>query len=308
MKQSVCALVLSLAACVGGFENTPFVGTTTGSVTGRLEGPIDPSRAFVAIVADSARTASVAADGSFTIDGLRRGAHSLVAFTGLGRSAIVEIEIFAERTVTAELHLAAEASIGGRVTIEHGFSATAPPHIAVEELPIASVADSHGTFELFGLPAGCWRLVVTSAGFESVRALVCVEAGARTERLFRLRSQGAHAGNSCSPCTTDAHCGGGLCITAGQERYCTQVCDAHQPCPSGYSCLEVEPGVQACSLPHSSCTAHQDFADRLSCSDDATCGIDGVDDGVCDVSSRCTLSCHSASCPQGSVCVDGGCR
>jgi len=302
------AICLLLAGCVGGLDNTPFEGSATGSITGRLTGTIDPIRAFVSILGAPVVTASVAADGSFQIDGIARGPHRLYAFNGTDGSALTDVEVFGARTVTAPITLLPEASIAGRVTWEHGFPAQAPAHLGVEEVPLEAESDAHGRFEIAGLFEGCWHVLATSAGFAPSRALICVHGGERAEQLFRLRDGSVHAGALCAPCSAADQCAGALCVTAGQEQHCSQACNANHPCPAAFACLEVEPGVHACALPHASCTALEDFGAQAGCADDASCGIDGVDDAICDGAMRCTLACPAASCPEGSTCIDGACH
>ena len=40
----------------------------------------------------------------------------------------------------------------------------------------------------------------------------------------------------CTPCTDDAQCGGGVCITLGGDAFCLPTCPFEGACPTGYAC------------------------------------------------------------------------
>ncbi len=59
----------------------------------------------------------------------------------------------------------------------------------------------------------------------------------------------------CQLCLIDAHCGGGVCVEVGADRFCTRGCETDDDCPASTSCGEVEAGGARVCLPASgTCT------------------------------------------------------
>lgn len=48
------------------------------------------------------------------------------------------------------------------------------------------------------------------------------------------------------PCDRAADCAAGVCITAGERKYCSRPCGAGDRCGSGYHCQPIAPGGSAC--------------------------------------------------------------
>lgn len=305
MKRHICLSLLLSSACVGGFDDRPFL-PGEGSVVGQLPLPVDPAKAYVAIADEQglAASSSVAADGSFRIDRLSRGKHRLIAATGVGLAGTVEVEVYSGRSIPVSVALVDAARLEGRVVLEEMFDDHGASTIFIAELPRAAHNDAHGRFALSDLPPTCLTVRVEHAGFLTHTASVCPEAGEVAIHNARLRHASTHAAPICAPCTEAAQCHGGLCLDAGSERFCSQPCDGATLCPAGFVC-----DGSACRLPHQSCTAVSDFGAHLSCGAAEDCGLPGVDDALCDPLGTCTLVCSDDhQCPSGAHCVSDGAR
>ena len=70
----------------------------------------------------------------------------------------------------------------------------------------------------------------------------------------------------CYPCKNDNQCGGGKCVTMGQDLYCAIYCEGAQDCPGGFDCEQVASpdGNYGLCLPVSgTCDCRQDNAGEL---------------------------------------------
>ena len=56
----------------------------------------------------------------------------------------------------------------------------------------------------------------------------------------------------CFPCKNDNQCGGGKCVSMGEDDYCAIYCDGDEECPGGFACTgEGREGSEGLCLPHS---------------------------------------------------------
>lgn len=103
------------------------------------------------------------------------------------------------------------------------------------------------------------------------------------------------------PCTTNDMCTSGLCAIddGAGDSFCTQLCDAATPCPSGFECASVEGGSSACRPTMAglgeACTGPGDCLSNM-CAESANGRF-------------CTRTCGSAmACPAGFECLatEGG--
>jgi hypothetical protein len=142
----------------------------------------------------------------------------------------------------------------------------------------------------------------------------------------------------CAPCVADAQCGLGgvaaLCIgtrvgDTDAGSYCLPTLAAGESCvgnhrPFAAAALDAQgqPSVSidgasaaACALRATSCQALANYQAAVSCggaSDDARCGVEGLDDGRCRLVAgqgvyQCTIPCVTASdCVNGATCTIQG--
>jgi hypothetical protein len=110
------------------------------------------------------------------------------------------------------------------------------------------------------------------------------------------------------PCQTDSQCNSGLCVMTPDGKQCTIPCQ--DECPPGWAC-----GLHKPSLPDEVyvCVPLSMSLCRP-CADHADCHLNGVDLGeTCAPygpgGSFCATPCgDEGECPDGYLCVDGGCR
>lgn len=104
------------------------------------------------------------------------------------------------------------------------------------------------------------------------------------------------AGSLGDPCDANTQCASGMCAASGEDRFCTNLCDASSPCPEGYGCTSAG-AVDVC-VPNGGalggeCAANEDCATGI-------CAFE-------DERAYCTRICDAASpCPDYMQCVDSG--
>ncbi len=104
------------------------------------------------------------------------------------------------------------------------------------------------------------------------------------------------AGSLGDPCDANAQCGSGMCATSEGRQFCTDLCDASSPCPTGYRCESA--GVTDVCVPDGgalggACEANADCATNI-------CAFE-------EERSYCTRICDASSpCPDAMSCVDSG--
>ncbi len=59
--------------------------------------------------------------------------------------------------------------------------------------------------------------------------------------------------NLCTPCSADAQCGAGYCLTFSDGLRCTRPCDEARPCPNGYECRDTLPAGRPEAPPTRQC-------------------------------------------------------
>ncbi|MGE0784800.1 MAG: CAP domain-containing protein [Sandaracinaceae bacterium] len=102
------------------------------------------------------------------------------------------------------------------------------------------------------------------------------------------------AGSLGDPCTANAQCASGMCASADGRQFCTALCDASSPCPTGFAC-ESAGSVNVC-VPDGGalggeCASNADCATHI-------CAVE-------DDRSYCTRLCDTGSpCPDDMACVD----
>ncbi|MCA9608931.1 MAG: matrixin family metalloprotease [Myxococcales bacterium] len=104
------------------------------------------------------------------------------------------------------------------------------------------------------------------------------------------------AGSLGDPCDANSECASEMCATTGEDRFCTQLCDASSPCPEGYGCTSAG-AVNVC-VPNGGalggdCAANEDCATGI-------CAFE-------EDRAYCTRLCDASSpCPEYMQCVDSG--
>lgn len=117
-------------------------------------------------------------------------------------------------------------------------------------------------------------------------------------RVGALACRGAcgTAGSLGDPCSANEQCGSGMCAMADGQQFCTDLCDASSPCPTGYACTSA--GSVSVCVPDGGalgghCDANEDCATNICAFEESR--------------SYCTRICDSGSpCPDQMGCVESG--
>jgi len=97
-------------------------------------------------------------------------------------------------------------------------------------------------------------------------------------------------------CTTNADCLSGLCAMQGGSSFCTSLCDASSPCPSGLDCAAIDEGTSVCIPGEGAAGLGASCASNDDCASDV-CVSQGTSD-------YCTRFCSASDpCPRDYGCV-----
>jgi hypothetical protein len=297
------------SACFGGLDNRPFEpGSGPAELQGSIAGPIDPARAYVAILDPRGLVAPVDASGRFAFTAtLAPGMLEIAASTGLGNATRREVTLYAARTLDLSLSPEPGASISGVVRVD--VSSTTAPSVRVEDLPVEThAALAGGAFELTSLPPGPIHLVASEPGFESAAVDLDPGSGTSTRAELHLVALGA---NTCGACVSDRECKRRVCGAFASahfmitEHACASECGSGGSCPSGFRCTadQSAPARSICVPASTTCAAFASLESSAQCSADAMCGM-GISDGICRTN-HCTVACFNGQtdCPFGTMCV-----
>ncbi|MCA9615572.1 MAG: matrixin family metalloprotease [Myxococcales bacterium] len=104
------------------------------------------------------------------------------------------------------------------------------------------------------------------------------------------------AGSLGDPCDANSECASEMCATTGEDRFCTQLCDASSPCPEGYGCTSAG-AVNVC-VPNGGA-----LGGECAANEDCATGICAFEEDR----AYCTRLCDASSpCPEYMQCVDSG--
>ena len=133
-------------------------------------------------------------------------------------------------------------------------------------------------------------------------------------------------GNLCDPCQSNEECGGGICArnptgADGNQRICTESCDADEDCPQAFACQihqidGVAQGkicVPTSTVGNASCDAYRSYNEQVGCHAAALCGPLNGGNWMCVGAfnpifgtGTCGLWCATdTDCPDGNVCAPG---
>jgi hypothetical protein len=303
------ALAATTASCFGGLDNRPFEpGAGGAELKGTLMGPIDTTRAYVALVDHPGLMASVDTQGRFAFSStLAPGAYDLAASTGMGHATRRSITLYAMRTLNLALEPELGATVHGQVRTD--VTSTSAAIVRLDMLPVETASSpTTGTFELDSLPPGPIAMIVSELGFGSVTVDLDLASGSSTTTEVHLRAQGAGV---CSACTSDHQCASRTCGSFQSTHYmtieqsCVSPCGHTGTCDPGFRCTpDLTMHTRSVCVPVSTtCAAFVSLLDHSSCTADAMCGM-GIQDGICR-SQQCTVTCFAGQvdCPFGTSCV-----
>lgn len=300
--------IFAIAGC-GGFENDPL---TTGAMRGRLDLEDFDSSALIAAAPEGEslfHRATLHADGSFELQGLRPGDYSLFVVAKADRVLKVRAKVRSGSVAdVGYLEPRPGAFIDARLS-QPSLAATAL--VTVLETPYADqkFALSSARVAIGPLPEGRYELVARANDTETHWESYVAE-GARKSATVRFESPPngcLAAGSSCPPglvcassgmcvaCLQSSHCAAGLtCV----DNKCVGTPSACAPCSSDSQC---DSGVSQCDSSDGQCIASNVClaADESHAICIAACGADGA----------CAngFMCHYGLCLPGSdeVCEDG---
>ncbi|WP_407741900.1 carboxypeptidase regulatory-like domain-containing protein [Hyalangium sp.] len=331
-------LTAGTAGC-GDLENAPFlVGTVHGQLT-----ESDPSVAYVSVFDSPDVRGPVAADGSFTLEGVPAGKAELFIIASSSKALRQPVVVQGGQSVTVGLLTPKEASfLSVRVK--------APDHQDIDGATVSVVGtplqqlplEEMERLNIGPLPDGCYTLGVSISGFPDVTAETCVSAGEQKEVRVNLpEPQGGCSVTGCEDdfrcaqdgrcveCLEDSQCGLGLTCRGFQCEdgpLCTP-CDGDWKCHAGSTCQPLPEGGSACVVKCSQSTNCDDgftcqsglcLPDTaqfsgcggyrgvgMSCDGDQHCRDLGLVNGLC-LEGLCTFRCTTkAQCPAHYSCEDG---
>ncbi|MFP2897513.1 carboxypeptidase regulatory-like domain-containing protein [Corallococcus sp. 4LFB] len=185
MRAKACGwgLLLALAGC-GGFVNGDL---RTGTVKGRILG-VEADVARVSVMGHSELRTTVAADGSFQLDGVP--ATSLELFVVASRTRAARKSVVAQGaqvTDVGDIASSPGAFLTVRVSDESG---AIPSGVEVElkdtGLDRIKLEPGVGEARLGPLPTGCYELEVKADDLEDVEEELCVREGEEQVRAITL--------------------------------------------------------------------------------------------------------------------------
>jgi iron complex outermembrane receptor protein len=103
----------------------------------------------------------------------------------LVHTVFVSVMLVTPSTLSAQ----GDTTIAGRVTAEHDNQPVIGARVSVQGTSRVTVTDSSGAFELAGVASGSHVVVVSSEGFETIRATITVQAEASNPLEVRLPSR-----------------------------------------------------------------------------------------------------------------------
>jgi hypothetical protein len=291
-KVSNLLSLLAAAALISGCGGLVQPDLGTGQVTGQLANA-KPGAYVYAFGAPQAR-ALVAADGSFTLQGVPVGTTKLVAFDGDSRADFVGVEVRSASRSHVE-HDASQMAVARTLTAVTrcaGGQSTKGTKYTVQGTEFEDL-DGGEVAHLYPLPPGSFTVTTKLAGFKdkSQQVDVSPDADAQVELDMEVdASDSKHQGcvssgcsgsltcddstgtchgerDVCLACTSNADCnpGGatgatGVCITmpATTGGVCSHTCDPaklNMDCPSGLACAVQADNVTFACVAQTGCDA-----------------------------------------------------
>ena len=288
LRASALLLAFTLAGCGG--ISTP--NLAQGDVEGRLTGTFVAGAAYAYALGSPGTKTLLAADGSYTLEGVPVGAVQVVLFDGASRADTVPVEVRG-----AEIAHAADVDASALATARTVFAAVrcdGGSSGANASYSVDGAALSDGTTgevaTLFPLPPGLFTVRASLAGFsggpEEVDLTQETSAqiefglgvndgdGNRRGCLSNSCSAGLYCGGDgrCYACTSDDQCGTGaqcidhLCAAPSLRSSCAP-CTTSADCSAGPAgqapmCVSAPPDVNVCSH---ACSSDQDCAAGFTC-------------------------------------------
>ena len=293
----MAGLIWATAGC-GGLSNPDF---TTGQVTGRLTGTVQPGAFAYALGAPETKTA-IAADGTYTVSGVPVGSAQIVLFNGVDRADKQPVEVkpasraYAPDRAVTDLALARTVFVAARCT---GGVSGANTVYEVEGAALAT--DPTGDVAtLYPLPPGQFKVYAALAGFYPNSIDVDLSASASAQIEFDMDvnddtpgQQGCLANNSCT--------GGLYCAPDDGRCY---VCIADGNCAANQKCLNHVCTDNTLRAICATCTT----ASWCSAGPGATQTSQCIPETAPATGSVCSYGCGtSADCPSGYACTGGAC-
>lgn len=244
MRQTTDSVMMALAfalvagAC-GGFDNTPF---RTGSVRGHLT-EADPAVALVSLVGDPDVRSTVAADGTFVLEGVPAGPVELFIVASADKA--VRLPVVVPGGGSARLQNVVPRAAGflqlrvrgpARQPVENG-------QVSVTGTPFQQQRlDTEGGLRVGPLPEGCYTLETSATGFPVKKTEACVVENESSEVKIQLPSMGNDDDEDLLPrgCVTTGCEGGRHCASDGR---CVE-CVSSGQCAPGLSCRD-----ERCQVP-----------------------------------------------------------
>lgn len=308
-------ILLLLAASCGGFTS-PNLGA--GSISGRIEGVGTGGQVYV--LGQPRLASALAADGSFTIEGVPVGDQKVVVDDGSGRAGLYGVTVGGASV--SRLQLDAKAlPRAGRILLKIGLAGAAlatEARCTVEGTVFDGIKAGERATALLGpLPPARFSVHVWVVGFEEKVVAVDVPEGGDKAVDVELpitskpgappgcSSTGCAAGlvcdstdGHCYACVSDADCGsGGACVEHGCVAHnglggTCAACRDGADCRPGWRC-EKSDAAAALGYCAAGCLRNEDCPAGFSCSDSrcvvkqscldtyATFGAACLDDGAC---------------------------
>ncbi|NPD28020.1 carboxypeptidase regulatory-like domain-containing protein [Corallococcus exiguus] len=189
-RGALCALLLALVcACDPKDAPTDPGGPViqTGKVAGTTRTEDGQTLSGVLVKAEGTdASATTDAQGTFTLYGLKPGAHSIVASRKDYLPATQAVEVKADETATVALVLAvSEGRVAGTVQLDDATSHEGIT-VTLDDSGLSTTTDASGAFALENVRRGAWRLVASKADYLARYEVITVRGDETTSMALKL--------------------------------------------------------------------------------------------------------------------------
>ncbi len=204
----VFLLLAVVAIFLAGCNSNSTPSTQGGQVRGVVDtATLDGSNPTVTVGIDGLdTTVPVGADGSFLLDNVPPGVHTLVAKTNSNAFAMVVTVADGRETNVGQVALRRSGQIAGMVTVSVALTPIADAHVTVTEKvmvimdetphPVRTARTSAtGSYTVEGLPVGEYMVAIAKDGYATVSLFLSVNAAATTVGDAQLTVVDVEAGS-----------------------------------------------------------------------------------------------------------------